>query len=83
MLEFVNEYGLMLLAYLMINFTTIVAVRDAVTNELIPSDTGLNMAVEYLAIFVIAAITVINFAVMVNLSVRKICLSCKKKKLLK
>ena len=35
-LEFVNEYALMALAYLMINFTTVVAYRDPITNEIVP-----------------------------------------------
>ena len=79
MLEFVNEYALMMLAYLMINFTTIVSIRDSATGLLIPSSEKLNGFIEYLAIFIIASITVINFAVMVNLSVRKTILSCKRK----
>ena len=77
MLEFVNEYALMGMAYLMINFTTVVALRDAKTNELVPSSELLNVRVEQLAILVIIFIVVINFGIMVRLSVQKIFLSCK------
>jgi hypothetical protein len=82
-LEFTNEYAMLCLSYLMINFTTIVALRDAKTNELIPSSPNLNKTVEYLAIFLITLITVINFSMMVTISTRKIKLSCKKKKMMK
>ena len=81
MLEFVNEYALMGMAYLMINFTTIVAIRDSKTNELLPSSERLNTTVERLAILMIICITVINFGIMVRLSVQKIILSCKRKKM--
>lgn len=80
-LEFVNEYALMAMAYLMINFTNIVALRDVKTNELIPSSERLNTTVEQLAILVIICIVVINFGIMVRLSVQKIILSCKRKKM--
>lgn len=82
-LEFVNEYALMALAYLMINFTTLVSLRDAESGDVIPSSERLNLIVEYLAIGVIAFIVVVNFSIMVRLSFKKITTSCKKKKMAK
>lgn len=73
----------MALAYLMINFTTLVSLRDAESGDVIPSSERLNLIVEYLAIGVIAFIVVVNFSIMVRLSFKKITTSCKKKKMAK
>lgn len=68
-LEFVNEYALMALAYLMINFTTIVTYRDPITHEVVPKNESFDAKVEYGAIGIIAFIVGVNFSVMIRISV--------------
>ncbi len=82
-LEFVNEYALMALAYLLINFTTIVAHRDPITHEIVPKSESFNSKVEYGAIGIVAFIVGVNFGIMIRITAVKMMLACKKKKALK
>ena len=77
-MEFLNEYCLLALAYLMINFTK-------VTNHIHPKTRELHMReedavwIEYVTIALISFMTLFNFFAMFKLSSKKIILDCKKK----
>ena len=79
-LEFINEYSLLGLAYLMINFTTIPAYRDPKTNKVVPKSKEFEDSVELIGIAIIAFIVVVNFGVMVTLFVNRVIQKIKQKK---
>ena len=76
-LEFVNEYCMVALAYLMLKFVNLVQIWDYETNKPMPEDMELNTRVEYAAIVIILLMAVLNFLVMIRISVGKMINKCK------
>ena len=64
------------LAYIMLNFTKLMNLLNPKTNETIIA----NRELEYVAIAIIAFMTLTNLVAMVRISYKKIMLSMKKKK---
>ena len=82
-MEFINEYCLMALGYLMLYFAPIVTLRDTQTGmqlETGSSDEVWDKAVEFSAIGLISFMTLINMALMVKISAHKLIVYCKKRK---
>lgn len=79
-LEFINEYCMVALSYLMLNFVNLVQIWDYEKRTPVPSSPILNEWIEYTAIGIIIFMSFINFAVMVKLSIAKLLLKCKKRK---
>ena len=76
-LEFINEYCMMALAYLMLKFVNLVQIWDYETQAPQPANIELNTRVEYAAIAIILLMAVLNFLVMIRISVGKLYLKCK------
>ena len=79
-LEFINEYCMIALAYLMLKFVNLVHVWDYETGAPQPESPELNTRVEYAAIAIILLMAVLNFLVMIRISIGKLFLKCKQKK---
>ena len=79
-LEFINEYCMVALAYLMINFTKVVEVLNPKTNMPLPPNQELNSFIEYGAIAIILLMTLVNFIAMIKISFQKILIKCKRRK---
>ena len=71
---------MVLLAYLMLNFVNLTAILDPVTKRPAPQPTEFNSKIEYGAIGIILLMTLINFVAMIKISVGKLILKCKKRK---
>ena len=71
-LEFVNEYSMVLLTYLMLNFVNLTSILDIVTKEPAAQPVDFNSKVEYTAIAIILFMAVINFVAMIKISVGKL-----------
>ena len=76
-LEFINEYSMMALSYLMLKFVNLVHVWDYETQAPQSENIELNMRVEYAALSIILLMALINFLVMIKISVGKLILKCK------
>ena len=82
-LEYLNEYCMVALAYIMLNFTKLLPIMNPTTNKPFPIDTNFNTNIEYVAIAIILFMTMSNFWVMIRMSYMKCKNSLKKKKALK
>ena len=74
---------MVVLTYVMLNFTNLTAVYIYATKTVMPPNQYLNTLLEYAAIAIILLMTVINFIVMIKISVGKLLLVCKKRKIQK
>ena len=79
-LEFVNEYCMIALAYLMLKFVNLVQIWDYETHAPKPDSPKLNAGVEYTAITIILLMALLNFLVMIRLSIGKVILKLKQRK---
>ena len=80
-LEFVNEYLMVTLAYIMLNFTKLAKIQDPHNSaEYLPKSEKFSELMEYLAIGLISLILLVNFAVMIKLSLNKLIIYCKKRR---
>ena len=79
-MEFINEYCMVALAYIMLYYTNILALQDSETLRPIPADAVFENWIEWTGITLITFMTLFNFAVMVKISYHKLMLKCKKKK---
>ena len=79
-LEYLNEYCMVALAYIMLNFTKLIPIMNPMTNKPLPIDTDFNTNLEYVAISIILFMTVSNFWVMIRMSYMKCKNKLKKKK---
>ena len=81
-LEFVNEYIMIALTYIMLYFTNLVTIQDASNlSSFVPKDEEFSHWIQLTAIGLILLMSLINFLVMIKLSVAKLILACKKRKL--
>lgn len=72
--ELVNEYALIALGYVMLNYIKLSPQ---------PSSDGFETAMEYIAVGIIAVMVVVNFGVMIKMSLTKIIAPLRRKKLQK
>ena len=80
LLEFVNEYCMIALAYLMLKFVNLVQIWDYETHAPKQDSPKLNTGVEYTAIAIILLMALLNFLVMIRLSIGKVILKLKQRK---
>ena len=71
MVEFVNEYSLIILGYAMLNYIRL---------SPLPPDQQFNYWVELTVVSIIGIMVIVNFGVMIRLSIGKIMASYKKNK---
>ena len=81
MLEFVNEYLMVALAYIMLNFTKLSMIQDPSNPAgYLPKSKKFNTLMEYGAIGLISLIVLVNLAVMIKISFHKMIIACKMRK---
>ena len=68
------------LAYLMLKFVNLVQIWDYETHAPKPDSPKLNTGVEYTAIAIILLMALLNFLVMIRLSIGKVILKLKQRK---
>ena len=68
------------LAYLMLYFTGIPDILNPETGLAFEKSETVERWVEYIALTLVAFMTLFNFSVMIKISVKKLILKCKKKK---
>ena len=79
-LEFINEYSMLLLAYLMVYFTGVPDILNPQTGLAFEKSETVERWIEYIALAIVAFMTLFNFGVMIKISVKKMMLNSKKKK---
>ena len=70
LLEFINEYAMVTLGYIMLNFAGIVSIQDpSDPNKVLPQNKQLNQYLEFASIGIIFFMALVNFGTMIKLSV--------------
>lgn len=79
-LELVNEYSMVALSYLGLNFVGLVQVWDSANGKPAPNSPVFDQRVEYVAIALVLFMSLLNFGAMVKLSIAKLMLKCRQRK---
>ena len=77
MLEIVNEYSMILLAYLSLNFVNMVQLWNQETKAPMKQSIELNSYIEYVGIGIVLLTICLNFTVMIRLSIGKLIAKCR------